>query len=65
MNLVTYRTVNVIRFEGDLIQTSEIQGESHSIMSLNLCTNCSIMPSSPYGACMVCHVCISDVHVFD
>ena len=33
-NLVTNRTINVLRFEGDLIQTSEIQEESFSMVSL-------------------------------
>ena len=33
-NLVTNRTINVLRFEGVLIQTSEIQEESLSIVSL-------------------------------
>ena len=39
VKFVTNRTINVIRHEGDLIQTSEIQGESSfgslSIVSLN------------------------------
>ena len=56
-NLVTNRTINVLRFEGDLIQTSEIQEESYftslSIVSLNFKTNCPTVPSSPYGmSCM-------------
>ena len=34
-NLVTNRTINVLRFEGVLIQTSEIQEESLSIVSLS------------------------------
>ena len=38
-NFLSNRTINIIRFEGDLIQTSEIQGESYfgslSIVSPN------------------------------
>ena len=55
-NLVTNRTINLLRFEGVLIQSSEIQEESLSIVSqipLNLQTNRPIVPSGPYGmSCM-------------
>ena len=57
-NFVTNRTINVIRFEGDLIQTSrgKLFWKLINRVAELYGTNCPNLPRGSYGACMVYHV---------